>query len=96
MVAVCRWAGEPREEEGHVSPEAGETGERGEGRSGEPGQHELAQQGAVGGSEEQDRQRTNTVKSCCTSLMCLPSYQQTDAHEHDIYPYHKKIDAINL
>ena len=89
IVLVGRWAGEPREEEGHVGPEAGETGERGERHSGEPGQHELEQQGAVGGSEEQDWHRTDTVKSRRSSLMSLPSYQQTDAHDDDIHPYHK-------
>lgn len=57
-----RWAGEPCEEEGHVSPEVGETRERGEGRSGEPRQHELAKQGAVGRSEEQDQHHVDTVK----------------------------------
>lgn len=65
-VSVCnRWSGESCEEEGHVGPEAGETreaGERGEGEPGEPRQHELAEQGAVGGREEQDRHRTHTVK----------------------------------
>lgn len=67
MCYVCnRWAGESCEEEGHFSPEVGETGEtreRGEGRSGEPRQHELAEQGAVGGSEEQDQHHTDTVKA---------------------------------
>lgn len=57
-----RWTGEPCEEEGHVSPEAGETRERGKGRSGEPRQHDLAQQRAVGCTEEQDWFHTEPVK----------------------------------
>lgn len=60
---VCnRWVGEPRKEEGHAGSEAGEGGERGEGHSGEPRRHELAQQGAVVGTEEQDRHHADTVK----------------------------------
>lgn len=72
-----RRAGEPRQEEGHVSPEAGETGAGGQGRSGEPGQHELAEQRAVGGGEEQDRHCADTVKSCCDSPMTPPPYKNT-------------------
>lgn len=63
MSYVCdRWAGKPCEEEGHVSPEAGETREGGQGRSGELRRYELAEQGAVGGSEEQDRHHSEQVK----------------------------------
>ncbi len=66
MGHMCdRWAGEPCEEEGHISPEAGETGETREGgtrRSRELRRHELEQQGAVGGSEEQDWYYTEQVK----------------------------------
>lgn len=42
---VCRWAGEPREAEGHVGPETGEAGEGGEGEGGrrEPRQQQLDQ-----------------------------------------------------
>lgn len=60
-----RWVGEPRQEKGHVSPEAGEAGTAGaggQGRAGEPGRYELAQQGAVGGGEEQDRHGADTVR----------------------------------
>lgn len=65
MGHMCdRWSGEPCEEEGHARVEAGETRkrERGEELSRESRQHELAQQGAVGGSEEQDRHCTHTVQ----------------------------------
>lgn len=62
-MCVHRWAGESCEEEGHVGAEAGERqGERGKGPSGEP-RHELAEQGAVDGSEEQDQLGTDTVKA---------------------------------
>jgi len=65
-----RWAGEPCEKEGHAGPEAGETGEAGEGagRSGEPGRHELAEQGTVGGCEEQDQQHAHKVKNMLAKL----------------------------
>lgn len=55
MGHMCdRWPSRPCEEEGHTGLEAGETRkrERGEEHSGESRQHELAQQGAVDGSEE--------------------------------------------
>lgn len=74
MGHMCnRRAGESCEEEGHVSPEAGKTGERGEGcsgRSGEPRQRDLAKQGAVAGTEEQDRHHTDTVNDSSGQTGC--------------------------
>lgn len=62
MCGLCsRWAGKSCEEEGHVGPEDGETREGGTGISGEPGQHELAEPGAVDGSEDQDRSRAPLI-----------------------------------
>lgn len=62
MCGLCsRWAGKSCEEEGHVGPEDGETREGGTGISGEPGQHELAEPGAVDGSEDQDQLGTDEV-----------------------------------
>lgn len=56
---VCRRAGQPCEEEGHVRPEAGETGEGG---CGQLRWQDLEQQGAVGSSEEQDRSHAHSVR----------------------------------
>lgn len=73
VCSVCtRWAGQPREAQGHVGPEAGEAGEGG---SGEPRRHELAQQGAVGSSEEQDRHHADTVKHSSAEKLDVASYR---------------------
>lgn len=84
MGHMChRWSSKPCEEEGHAGLEAGKTRERerGEEQSGESRQHELAQQGAVGGREEQDRHCTHTVQD---------SHQRTNRRERDVY-CHRKI-----